>query len=65
MGMGNLRSRANMPLLFWSDAEASRPGGILGISVVSFLDTASLGSSAVDQHMVNFLHLVGILMSAE
>ena len=54
-----------MPLLFWSDAEASRPGGILGISVVSFLDTASLGSSAVDQHMVNFLHLVGILMSAE
>lgn len=39
--------------------------GLVVFSVVSFLDPASLGSSAVDQHVVNFLHLVGILMSAE
>ena len=64
-GHGGLRSRANISLLFWKDAEASRPGGILGISDVSFLDPASRGSSAIDQYVVNFLHLVGILLSAQ
>lgn len=29
-GHGGLRSRANIPLLFWKDAEASRPGGYFG-----------------------------------
>ena len=33
--------------------------------MISFLAPASLGSSAGGQHVVNFLHLVEILLSAE